>query len=173
MSRKLWDFWVIPAGSSYRMPVSRSPGHRWSRVFPWWLLPFSCKSSPPPYPAFRRSARLRGRRGGVRLPCVEGPCVVPRGSHTVISSGCRVLFRGLSRENYRRENTLRPQRRRPSPAAPAHWRGHVPASKPLEAAAARCRFCPSARNRSFVRATWTNWEDRRWEKERKCQSIRH
>ena len=85
----------------YRMPVSRSPGHRWLRVFPWWLLTFSCKNSPPP--AFRQGDK--GTSGNAFI-VRRKMCVLNVASGlTPLHDRIPAHFCGLSRENRRRENT--------------------------------------------------------------------
>jgi len=105
----------------YRTLISRSPEYRWWRAFPWWLLPFSCKSSPPPSClAFWRGARwqILARKCSLLRRCRVASHL--RFSHHRVPArffDCHVKIVVVK--------TLRPQCQPRSSAAPAHWRGHV------------------------------------------------
>lgn len=98
----------------------------------------------------QRGRAVTERCGGCVLPCVERRCVGDRGSHTVITPGFPRTSRGLSRENYRCENTA-PATSSTIPGRPCA----LTRSRVRPEAAARCRFCPPARNHSLVRAART------------------
>lgn len=154
-SNKILDIYDISRESltvsrdPYRMPVSRSPGHRWLRVFPWWLLTFSCKSSPPP--AFRRGDN--GTSGNAFIVRRKMYVLSASSGLTPLHDRVPAHFRGLSRENRTSwkhcarniDDHPRPPLRTNAVTCPPVRRKTV-----AVAVATRCRFCHHRHWREIV-----------------------